>query len=129
MLVNSAFTQDRSTTTRLLAAREGSELLLGIAGGFRIQAFTLGVELYEATAFQAFMAAGATAREALASGRFESLTADGRMLRIKLGAGAGIAPVFGAPEWRTVVAIELTKQASERKIELSLFSDGVIKCQ
>lgn len=93
---------------------QGSELLFGIAGGAKLpvgptlaMALVVGPELYGATAFRAFFGSSATALEGLLSVRLESRGERGPQLRFKLGAGGGINPQFGAPEWRVVLGIEL----------------------
>jgi len=90
---------------------EGSELLFGVAAGVRLpignMAFVVGPEVYGATAFRRFFASATTALEGLLTLRLEGTGAEGPQLRFKLGAGAGLNPQFGAPEWRLVFAIEL----------------------
>jgi len=39
---------------------------------------------------------------------------DGAQLRVKLGAGAGLNPHFGAPEWRIVFGVELFDHSTDR---------------
>jgi hypothetical protein len=92
----------------------GSELLFGAAGGAKLpvgrsgsMALIVGPEVFGATAFRSFFGSTATALEGLLSGRLEGLRDDGFHLRVKLGAGAGINPRFGAPQWRVVCAIEV----------------------
>ncbi len=90
---------------------EGSELLFGVAAGVRLPvgtlAFIVGPEVYGATAFRTFLAATSTALEGLLTLRVEGTGAEGPQLRFKLGAGGGLNPQFGAPEWRLVLSIEL----------------------
>ena len=93
---------------------EGSELVFGVAAGPRLPvgrdaraAFVLGPEIYGETAFRSFLGRETTGLEALLSGRFEGTGEDGPQLRVKLGAGGGLNPHFGAPEWRMVFGIEL----------------------
>jgi len=90
---------------------EGSELLFGVAAGVRLPvgalAFVVGPEVYGATAFRTFFASNSTALEGLLTLRLEGTGTEGAQLRFKLGAGAGLNPQFGAPEWRVVLAIEL----------------------
>ena len=93
---------------------QGSELLLGAAGGARVtecghgtMAIVVGPELYGATAFRSFFGSTTTAFEGLLTGRLEGTGDQGRQLRVKLGAGAGINQDFGAPEWRLLLAIEV----------------------
>ena len=91
----------------------GSELLFGAAAGVRFSpganrswALIAGPEVYGASALQA-LDGSTTALEALLSARIEGTATRGRQLRFKLGAGGGLHPDFGAPEWRLVLAIEL----------------------
>ena len=90
---------------------QGSELLFGAAAGARLatgsMAFVVGPEFYGATAFRSFFGSTSTAFEGLLTLRLEGTANDGPQLRFKLGAGGGIHPQFGAPEWRVVFAIEL----------------------
>jgi hypothetical protein len=93
-------------------APRGTELLFGAAFGRRflldegISSFVVGPEVWGATAFNAFFGTEATAFEGLLSGRYEvgSGSAD---LRVKLGAGGGFVPEFGAPAFRAVLSVEL----------------------
>lgn len=92
----------------------GSELLFGVAGGARLpvgpsgsMALIIGPEVFGATAFRSPFASDSTALEGLLSSRLEGTGADGFQLRVKLGAGGGINPHFGAPEWRVICAIEV----------------------
>ena len=85
--------------------------MLGVAGGPRIPVSTdtdlvVGPEIFGETAFRAFLSSKATGVEALLTGRIEGRGDAGAHLRIKAGAGGGIHPEFGAPEWRAVVAVE-----------------------
>jgi hypothetical protein len=95
-------------------APQGSELLFGAAGGAKVaacgngtMAVIVGPELYGATAFRSFFGSTTTAFEGLLTGRLEGTGDQGRQLRIKLAAGAGINQDFGAPEWRVLLAIEV----------------------
>jgi hypothetical protein len=91
----------------------GSELLFGAAAGARFpvatgkMAFVVGPEVYGETAFLSFFGTQTTGVEALLSGRLEGTAKTGGQLRIKLGAGGGLDPNFGAPQFRAVVAIEI----------------------
>ncbi len=90
---------------------QGSELLFGAAAGRSFPVLTdwaliVGPELWGETAFASLFGSGATGLEGLLTGRLEG-TGDGEQLRFKLGAGGGIVPQFGAPEWRVVLALEL----------------------
>ena len=98
---------------------QGSELLFGAAGGARVaecghgtMVVVIGPEIYGATAFRAFWGSTTTALEGLLTGRLEGTGEQGRQLRVKLGAGAGINQDFGAPEWRLLLAIELFGNAA-----------------
>jgi len=70
-------------------------------------AVVLGPEIYGATPFQAFMGGTTTALEGLLSGRIEGTGETGLQLPFKMGAGAGLDPHFGAPEWRLVMGLEV----------------------
>ena len=100
---------------------QASEMLFGVAGGARLSLgasgktdLILGPEIYGATAFQSFCATDTTALEALVSSRVEQTADDGLSLRVKLGAGVGLNPHFGAPEGRVVFAIEVFDHNSDR---------------
>lgn len=89
----------------------GSELLFGVAAGSRLSvgsrwALLLGPEVYGETAFRSFLGGSTTGIEGLLTGRLEG-TGEGTQLRVKLGAGGGIDPNFGAPELRILVALEM----------------------
>ena len=93
---------------------QGSELLFGVAGGARVfgecgksATFTVGSEIFGATAFRSFLMSNETSLEALVTARYERPADQGPELRYKLGAGAGLSQHFGAPEWRLVFAVEL----------------------
>ena len=95
-------------------APQGNELLFGVAAGprFAVTAdaqtvVVVGPEIFGATAFRSFLGTNATGLEALLSGRIEGAGEHRAQLRVKLGAGGGLNPHFGAPEWRMVLAIEL----------------------
>jgi hypothetical protein len=92
----------------------GSELLFGLAAGGKIpldregkRVFVVGPEVFGATAFSSFFGPQQTAFEGMLTGRFEGTGTDGPQLRVKVGAGAGLDPHFGAPEYRIVVAVEV----------------------
>ncbi len=92
----------------------GSELLFGVAagrkfslGGNRNEAVVIGPEIYGETAFKSFLGSTTTGLEGLLTGRLEGTADHGAQLRIKLGAGAGLNPHFGAPAWRIVLALEI----------------------
>ncbi len=92
----------------------GSELLFGAAAGVKLPVWqkrslflVLGPEVYGATAFRSFFGNSSTALEGLLSARLEGTRDDRAQLRVKLGAGAGLNPQFGAPEWRVVLGVEL----------------------
>jgi len=96
----------------------GSELLFGAAGGLKFllrgsasTVLVVGPEVFGETAFDSFFASRSTGAEALLTARLETFTDRGALLRVKLGAGGGIDPHFGAPEWRAVCAIELSAQS------------------
>jgi hypothetical protein len=102
---------DASTVT---AAPRGSELLFDVALGAKLPLPTwggaravVGVELFGETALRSAFDAATTGLEAMLSARWErapKLEAPG--WRVKLGVGGGLAPSFGAAEWRAVAAIE-----------------------
>jgi hypothetical protein len=87
----------------------GSELIFGAAAGPRFElgdrSITIGPEVYGATALNSAFDSQATALEALLSARLEAISAP--HLRFKLGAGGGLIPHFGAPEFRVVGAVEI----------------------
>jgi hypothetical protein len=93
---------------------KGSELLFGAAAGVRLPlghvpywAVVLGPEIFGATAFKAFFTSNGTALEGLLSARFEGTREDKMQVRVKLGAGVGLNPHFGAPEWRLTLGVEM----------------------
>jgi hypothetical protein len=99
----------------------GSELLFGAAAGPRFPvdaaghfAAVVGPEIYGETAFASFFGGPTTGVEALLSGRLEGAGIDGGQLRVRLGAGGGLDPQFGAPEMRVVVGVELFDRGGER---------------
>jgi hypothetical protein len=92
----------------------GSELLFGIAAGPRLMldacgntGLIVGPEVYGASAFGSLFATTATALEALLTSRLEITGERMPLLRVKAGAGGGINPHFGAPEWRAVIGVEV----------------------
>lgn len=98
----------------------GSELLFGAAAGTRFRvgtggtALVVGPEVYGQSAFRLFFGKDTTGLEGLLSARMEGTADDGGQLRVKLGAGGGLDPHFGAPEWRIVVAVELFNHGTDR---------------
>jgi len=97
----------------------GSELLFGAAGGLRFPltgsagpVIIAGPELFGETAFSSFLGSQSTGVEGLLTARLEAVGDRGALLRVKLGAGGGLDPHFGAPEWRAVCAVELSDQFS-----------------
>ena len=93
---------------------QGSELLFGVAAGPRFSlgprvpwAVVVGPEVFGASAFKSFGTSTGTALEALVGARLEGTRDRGRQLRLKLGAGGGLDPRFGAPEWRVVFGLEV----------------------
>jgi hypothetical protein len=100
---------------------QGSEMLFGVAGGAKLPVGTaekalvvVGPEIYGETAFHSFLSTTGTGLEALLSGRIEGTGEDGPQVRFKLGAGGGMNPHFGAPEWRAVFSIELFDRGVHR---------------
>ena len=93
----------------------GSELLFGAAAGARFPATVLGPdtalvvgpEIYGESAFTSFFGTTATGLEGLMTGRLEGTADRGPQVRVKVGAGGGLDPHFGAPEWRVVLGVEL----------------------
>jgi len=100
---------------------QGSEFLFGAAGGASVPVgpgggtkLVVGPEIFGATALRSFAGRTTTALEGLLSGRLEGTADDGPQLRVKLGAGAGIDPHFGAPDWRVVLAVEVFDHSTHR---------------
>jgi len=98
----------------------GNELLFGVAAGLKFPLDTsaatvlvAGPELFGASAFDSLLGSRATALECLLSARLEAVSGRAELVRFKLGAGGGLEPHFGAPEWRVVGAVELSDQFSE----------------
>lgn len=93
---------------------QGSELLFGVSGGTKFPvgktggtAVILGPELFGATALQPLLTPNTTAFEGLLTSRIEGMAKSGPQLRVKLGAGVGLNPHFGAPQARVLFSIEL----------------------
>ena len=112
---------------------QGSELLFGLAGGPKIALdrssktiVVVGPELYGETAFSSFMGTTTTGLEGLLTGRVEGTADDGVQFRVKLGAGGGIDPNFGAPEWRMVFGLEVFDHSNDRDDDH--LSDGKDAC-
>lgn len=101
------------------ATPRGNELLFGLAGGARVPlawrhwTAVVGAEIYGATAFRSTFESDATALEGLLSARLEEPAGRGRRIRLKLGAGGGIAHEFGAAEWRIVAGVEIFSRSSD----------------
>jgi hypothetical protein len=94
---------------------QGNELLFGVSVGRRIsmgsaRTVVVGPEFYGETATRSTVGE-ATGFEGLLTVRLEG-TGD-QHLRVKLGAGGGLAPHFGAPDFRIVVGVELVGRRSE----------------
>jgi hypothetical protein len=79
-------------------------------------ALVIGPEFYGATAFRSPFHTGATGFEGLLGGRLEGTAESGGQLRLRLGAGAGLDPHFGAPEWRVLVGVELFDRGAGKSI-------------
>lgn len=95
----------------------GNELLFGVAAGLKFPLDTsaatvlvAGPELFGASAFDGFLGSRTTALEGLLSARLEAVSGRAELVRFKLGAGGGLDPHFGAPDWRVVGAVELSDQ-------------------
>ncbi|MCL2723313.1 MAG: hypothetical protein FWD69_02655 [Polyangiaceae bacterium] len=101
----------------------GSELLFAAGGGVRLpvggtsHVLVIGPEIFGASAFRALFGGETTALEGLLSGRLEGTASDGPQLRFKLGAGAGIDPRFGAPDFRMVFGIEVFDRGNSRHLK------------
>lgn len=94
----------------------GSELLFGVAGGAKLAVdpctiVVVGPEVHGAIA----SGSDATALEALISARVEGTAATGRQVRFKVGAGVGLEPHLGTPQWRLVVGIEVFNRDLRRR--------------
>ena len=87
---------------------------LGCQGNSGKADLIIGPEIYGASAFKSLCGTDTTAVEALLSSRVEETADDGLSLRVKLGAGVGLNPHFGAPEGRIVFAIEIFDHNSDR---------------
>ncbi len=95
----------------------GSEYLFGLAGGKRFSLspstlMTIGPEIYGATAIHSFLKPEATDLEWLLTSRITTVENIDRQWTVRLGAGSGFAPRFGAPELRAVLGIELSGSAN-----------------
>lgn len=96
----------------------GNEFTFGMAGGVRMTLTSpattviVGPEVFGATAPGSFLGTQSSALEALLGARLEHRGDSGRLLRVKLGAGAGLGASFGAPAWRAVLAVEVLGQAT-----------------
>ncbi len=93
----------------------GSELLFAIGGGYRVPLgdaragdVTIGPELFGASALKSLFGATTTALEGLLTARWQQ-GGEGAHLGVRIGAGGGLHPEFGAPEWRTVLSVELVQ--------------------
>ncbi len=112
----------RLDDTPVPGSPRGSELLYGLAFGARVPAnragttaLVLGPELFGATALRSPFGSNTTALEGLLSGRVEGRRHDGAQVRLKVGAGAGFVPEFGAPEYRVVLSIETFDRGNGRR--------------
>jgi OOP family OmpA-OmpF porin len=90
----------------------GSEVLFGVAAGPKLDVardarVVVGPEIWGATAARGLLSRERTGVEGLVSARVEGTRAHGPALRLKLGAGAGLHAEFGAPEWRSVIGVEV----------------------
>jgi len=93
---------------------QGDEFLFGAAvgrafslGGDGSPSLVVGPEIYGETAIRSAFGTTTTGLEALLSARAEGTREQGAQLRLKLGAGGGLNPHFGAPELRFVIGIEV----------------------
>ena len=101
----------------------GSELLFGAAGGMKFPlnggARTVvfaGPEVFGETAFNSLFASRSTGLEGLLTARLEAINDRGALVRFKLGAGGGLDPHFGAPDWRVVCAVELSDRSGRQDL-------------
>jgi hypothetical protein len=89
----------------------GSELVFGLAGAGSLsllgRPLRVGPELFGATALSALFTGQATALEGLATAALELDGPSGSLARLKLSAGVGLHPDFGAPQWRAVIGLEI----------------------
>lgn len=97
----------------IVGSPRGSELLFGVAAGPRFllgprTTFVVAPEIYGETAFRAFLGRRTTGLEALLTGRMDHALEGPVDLRAKVGVGAGIVAELGAPEWRTVLSLEVS---------------------
>jgi hypothetical protein len=96
---------------------QGSELLFGVAAGGRfpvgsgVTALVVGPEVFGATALRSALTTQGTALESLLTARIEGTADRGAQVRVRLGAGPGLVPHLGAPEWRVVFGIEVFDHA------------------
>lgn len=100
---------------RVAGIPQGSELLFGVAAGPRfavgpVWSAVVGPEVFGETAMRSPFKTYSTGVEALLSARLQS-EGRGRQLRLKLGAGGGLHPRFGAPRFRVLASVELFTQA------------------
>ncbi len=94
----------------------GHEVVFGFAFGPRLPlrpgtSLVIGPEVFGATATRGLFSGTTTAAEALLTARLEQGTSDSPLLRFKLGLGVGLHREFGAPEWRAVLAVDLSDHA------------------
>ena len=92
---------------------DGSELLFGLAGGARIDPAAMpsvrvvvGPELFGETAFRSAFAWDRTGLEGMLTARVKWKRPT-RSCQVKLGAGGGIDPNFGAPVFRVALSLEV----------------------
>ena len=102
-----------------LGGPRGSEFVFGLAvapqtafGGNGALRAGFGPELFGETAFKEAFGKYTTALEALLSAHLTHVNEHGALVRIKLGAGPGIHPQFGAPTWRMVLGLEISDRVA-----------------
>lgn len=93
----------------------GSELVFGLGAGShfgidRASCLTgfVGPELFAATALRDLFEEDTTAAELLWTAQLRRTSSDGSRTVVKIGWGNGISSHFGAPDWRAIVAVEVS---------------------
>lgn len=105
---------DSSTlTASSLGGPRGSEVIFGLAlapefAVSSVDRIGIGPEVFGESAIRGLFGKYTTALEAILSTHYMHTNPDGAIFRVKLGVGRGLAAEFGAPTWRTVVAVEIS---------------------